>query len=171
MGEWLALYAVFVGGDVPVVRATLMAVVLLGGRALDLDADLANLLGLAALVLLVHRPSNVADVGFQLSFGATLGLVLLTPALTAGLKHLPLGIERALAGSLAAQAALLPLLALHFHRIAPQGSYLNLVAVPLSSAVLLAGLLVLACAGLASGLAAFAGRIAWLAAARAPPVE
>jgi competence protein ComEC len=159
-----AFYAVFVGGDVPVVRASLMAAVLLGGRALDLDADLANLLGLAALVLLVHRPSNINDVGFQLSFGATLGLLLLTPALSTGLPRLPLGIERALAASLAAQAALLPLLALHFHRIAPAGLVLNLVAVPLSSAVLLAGLLVLGCAGLASALASLAGRIAWLAA-------
>jgi competence protein ComEC len=163
-GGVAALYAVFVGGDVPVVRASLMAVVLLGGRALDLDADLANLLGLAALVLLVHRPSNVTDVGFQLSFGATLGLVLLTPALTAGVPRLPFGIERAIAASLAAQAALLPLLALHFHRIAPGGLVLNLLAVPLSSAVLLAGLLVLACAGVASSLATLAGPIAWLAA-------
>ncbi len=163
-GGVAALYAVFVGGDVPVVRASLMAIVLLGGRALDLDADLANLLGLAALVLLVHRPSNVTDVGFQLSFGATLGLVVLTPALAAGLPRLPLGTERAVAASLAAQVALVPLLALHFHRIAPAGIVLNLLAVPLSSAVLLAGLLVLACAGIASALAALAGGVAWLAA-------
>jgi competence protein ComEC len=163
-GGVAASYAVFVGGDVPVVRASLMAVVLLAGRALDLDADLANLLGLAALVLLVHRPSNVADVGFQLSFGATLGLVILTPALAAGFPRLPLGVEKALAASLAAQATLLPLLALHFHRVAPAGIVLNLLAVPLSSAVLLAGLLVLACAGTLSALAPFAGRVAWLAA-------
>jgi competence protein ComEC len=163
-GAVAALYAAFVGGDVPVVRASFMAVVLLGGRALDLDADLANLLGLAALVLLVHRPSNATDVGFQLSFGATLGLVLLTPSLVEVLPRLPLRMERAVAASLAAQAALLPVLALHFHRIAPAGVVLNLLAVPLSSVVLLAGLLVLACAGVATVLAPLAGRAAWLAA-------
>ncbi len=163
-GGAAVFYAVFVGGDVPVVRASLMAVVLLAGRALDLDADLANLLGLAALALLVHRPSNVTDVGFQLSFGATLGLLLLTAPLAAGLPHLPFGAERALCASLAAQAALAPLLALHFHRVAPAGLFLNLLAVPLSSAVLLAGTAVLLCAGLLVALAPLVGHLAWLTA-------
>ena len=158
------LYATFVGGDIPVVRASLMAIVLLVGRALDLDADLANLLGLAALALLVHRPSNVADVGFQLSFGATLGLLLLTPPLVAGLPRLPLGLERALGASVAAQLALLPLLATHFHRLAPLGLVLNLVAVPLASGVLLAGFAVLVSAALLPVLAVPAGNLAWLAA-------
>jgi competence protein ComEC len=163
-GGVAVLYAAFVGGDVPVVRASLMALVLLAGRALDLDADLGNLLGLAALVLLVHRPSNVTDVGFQLSFGATLALVVLTPPLSAGLKRRRFGVERALAASLAVQAALMPLLAFHFHRLAPAGLVLNLLAVPLSSAVLLAGLLVLVAAGLVEALAPLAGGLAWWAA-------
>jgi competence protein ComEC len=159
----IAFYAAFVGGDVPVVRAALMTIVVVGGRALDLDADLANLLGLAALVLLVHRPSNVFDVGFQLSFGATLGLMLLTAPFLALFPRLPLRLDAALAGSLAAQSALLPLLASQFHRLTPAALVLNLVAVPLSGAVLLAGFAVLAVAWSAT-LAAWAGNIAWVAA-------
>jgi competence protein ComEC len=158
----LVVYAALVGGDVPVVRAVVMAVVLLLGRALDLDSDLANLLGLAALVLLSHRPSSVGDVGFQLSFGATLAVVLLTAPLAAGLPRLPLRLEAGLAGSLAAQLALAPLLALHFHRLAPAALVLNLVAVPLSSAVLLGGLAVLLLEPLAAALATRAGDLAWL---------
>src|SRR5713101_5505680 len=74
----LAFYCAFVGGDVPVLRATVMAIVVVLGRALDLDGDAANLLGLAALILLAHRPSSIGDIGFQLSFAATFGLVMLT---------------------------------------------------------------------------------------------
>ena len=159
----IALYAAFVGGDVPVVRAALMTIVVVGGRALDLDADLANLLGLAALVLLVYRPSNVFDVGFQLSFGATLGLLLLTAPFLAFLPRWPLRLEAALAGSLAAQAALLPLLASQFHRLTPAALVLNLIAVPLSGAVLLAGFGVLAVAW-SPTLAPWAGDLAWVAA-------
>ena len=59
----LAFYAVLVGGDVPIVRAVLMAVALILGRGLDLETDLPNLLGLAALVLVADRPSCVDDVG------------------------------------------------------------------------------------------------------------
>jgi competence protein ComEC len=160
----LAFYAQLVGGDAPVVRAAVMAGVLVVGRALDLDADLSNLLGLAALALLVHRPSAIADVGFQLSFGATLGILLLTPVLVERLPALPLRLELALAASLAAQAAITPLLVLHFNRLAPAALILNLVAVPLSAAVLLTGSLVLAAALLLPALAPWMGDVAWIAA-------
>lgn len=160
----VAFYALFVGGDVPVVRAALMVATAVLGRALELDADLANLLGLAAGVLLVLRPSDVADVGFQLSFGATLGLLLVGPLVASRLPRLPLRADLALAASFAAQLALAPLLILHFHRLAPAALLLNLVAVPLASIVLLAGLLVLAAASLVPAGAWLFADIAWLAA-------
>jgi competence protein ComEC len=158
----LAFYCAFVGGDVPVLRATVMAIVVWGGRTLDLDGDAANLLGLAALGLLAHRPSSIGDVGFQLSFAATLGLVLLTPPLVRLMPALPWRAELALASSLGAQAALAPLLALHFHRLAPAALLLNLVAVPLSGVVLLAGFAVLLASALAPVLVSAAAAVAWM---------
>lgn len=160
----VAFYALFVGGDVPVVRAAMMVTTAVLGRALELDADLANLLGLVAGVLLVLRPSDVGDIGFQLSFGATLGLLLLGPLVAARLPRLPLRVDLALAASVAAQLALAPLLVLHFHRLAPAALLLNLAAVPLASIVLLAGLLVLAAASLVPAVAWLFADIAWLAA-------
>jgi competence protein ComEC len=160
----LVFYAELVGGNVPVARATAMAVVVLAGRALDLEADVVNLLSLAGLLLLVHRPSAAADVGFQLSFGATLGIVLLTRRIAARWPRWPLRMEVAVAASLAAHAALLPLLVAHFNRVSPAAVVLNLAAVPLSAAVLGAGLLVLPVAALAPGLAPWMGDVAWMAA-------
>ncbi|MET0556672.1 MAG: DNA internalization-related competence protein ComEC/Rec2 [Vicinamibacteria bacterium] len=160
----LVFYAELVGGNVPVARATAMAVVLLAGRAFDLDSDVVNLLSLAGLLLLAHRPSSVADVGFQLSFGATLGIVLLTGRIAARWPRLPLRIETAVAASLAAHVALLPLLAVHFSRLSPAAVLLNLAAVPLSATVLGAGLLVLPLAAIAPGLASWMGDAAWIAA-------
>jgi competence protein ComEC len=163
-GAAIGFYALLVGGDVPVVRAALMAGAVLAGRALELDTDVGNLLGLAALVLLIENPASAADVGFQLSFGATLALLTLVGPLLQGVPRLPLRIEVALAASLAAQAALAPLLAAWFHRIAPAALLMNLAAVPLSGAVLLSGFLVLAVHALATPLAAIAGDLAWIAA-------
>jgi competence protein ComEC len=160
----LAFYCAFVGGDIPVLRATVMATVVLLGRALDLDGDPANLLGLAAIGLLAHRPSGIADVGFQLSFAATLGLVLLTPVVAPYLPALPLRTELAVASSLGAQAALAPLLAWHFHRLAPAALVLNLVAVPLSAAVLLGGFAVLLASAIAPPLVPALAALAWLSA-------
>ncbi|HET8645999.1 MAG TPA: DNA internalization-related competence protein ComEC/Rec2, partial [Vicinamibacteria bacterium] len=160
----LAFYALLVGGDVPVVRAAVMAAVLLAGRTASLDADPANLLGLAAVLLLGARPCAVGDLGFQLSFVATLAILLLTPPLLAGVPALPLRLDLALAGSLAAQLALAPLMAAHFQRLAPAALLLNLAAVPLSGLVLLCGLAVLAAAAALPPLAPLLGDLAWIAA-------
>jgi competence protein ComEC len=160
----LVFYCALVGGDVPVLRATVMAVVLVLGRTLDLDGDAANLLGLAALGLLAQRPSQVGDVGFQLSFAATLGLVLLTRPIVGLLPAWPWRAELALASSLGAQAALAPLLALHFHRLAPAALLLNLVAVPLSGAVLLSGFAVLGVSAAAPAAVPAVSALAWLSA-------
>jgi competence protein ComEC len=160
----LGFYAAFVGAETPVVRSAVMSVTLLLGRALDLDSDLANLLGLSALLLLVRQPSAIGDVAFQLSFLATLGILLLAGPLLRWLPRMPLRLELGLAGSLAAQIALAPLLAAHFHRLAPAALLLNLAAVPLSGAVLFAGFAVVAASGLAPPLAPAAGDLAWIAA-------
>jgi competence protein ComEC len=160
----IGFYALLVGGDVPVVRAALMASAVLVGRALELDADVANLLGLTALVVLADRPAAAADVGFQLSFGATLGILALAGPLTRGVPRLPLRAELAVAASVAAQCTLAPILAGSFHRLAPAAVVLNLAAVPLSAAVLLTGLAVLALAPLGPGPAHLAGDVAWIAA-------
>ena len=157
----LVFYAQLVGGDVPIVRATVMAVVLLAGRALSLDADGANMLGLAAVLLVVHHPSAIGDVGFQLSFAATLGLIVFTRPLLARAPALPFGIHIALAGSVAAQAPLVPLLAAQFHRVSPAALLLNLVAVPLSTGVLLAGALAIAVSAMSHSMGAIAGHVAW----------
>jgi competence protein ComEC len=157
----LAFYAELVGGDVPVVRAAVMGTALLAGRALSLEADAANLLGLAAAALLVARPSSLGDAGFQLSFGATLGILLLTRPLLERVPPLPLRLDLALAGSLAAQLALLPVLAAQFQRLTPAALLLNFAAVPLSAAVLVSGLAVLGCAAVAPWAAPFAGEVAW----------
>jgi competence protein ComEC len=160
----IGFYALFVGGDVPVVRAAVMASAVLAGRALELDADPKNLLGLAAFVLLAHRPGAAADVGFQLSFGATLGILALAGPLTRGVPRLPLRVDLAVAASVAAQCALAPILAAWFHRLAPAAVLLNVAAVPLSGAVLLAGLAVLVVSALGPAPAQLAGDLAWIAA-------
>jgi len=156
-------YALLVGGDVPIVRAALMASAVLAGRAFDLAGDAANTLGLTALALLVVRPAYAWDVGFQLSFGATLGILLLVGPLGRGVPALPLRVDLALVASVAAQAVLSPLLALQFHRLAPGALFLNLAAVPLSGAVLLAGLGTIALAPVPV-LGPLAADLAWIAA-------
>ena len=136
-----ALCAVFyagIAGPLPsllraAVHECLMAAATLRGRALDPLQALA----LSALGLLACAPGWAADLGFQLSFAATLGLVTFGPWLG----------ERAgrwrpwcapFIPTLGAQTTALPLLLARFHAVSWVGTLSNLVAVPVSGLLLAA---------------------------------
>ena len=135
----LPLYAALCGGRPSVVRAVLMAGVVILGLRRGLSGQAMNGLGLAALALLAYSPGNALDVGFQLSFAATLAIIAAfrredpadvswdRPARWRAWILVPLGV------TLAAQLATFPIVAWHFGRVVFGGL---LVAVP---AGLLAG--------------------------------
>lgn len=135
----LPLYAALCGGRPSVVRAVLMAAVVILGLRRGLFGQALNGLGLAALALLAHSPWNALDVGFQLSFAATLAIIAaFRPEDPADLPWDPPPRWRAwilapLGVALAAQLATFPIVAWHFGRVVFGGL---LVAVP---AGLLAG--------------------------------
>lgn len=78
-GMWW--FAWLVGFSPSVLRATVMCSLWLIGRWWFLRADGLNSLGLAAMVVLAAEPYAVYHGGFQLSFAATLGVLLLAPRL------------------------------------------------------------------------------------------
>ena len=71
------LFALFVGTTPSILRAATMLSLWLVGCLLFRRSDGLNALGLAAILLLAINPYTLWDVGFQLSFAATLGVVLL----------------------------------------------------------------------------------------------
>ena len=135
----LPLYAALCGGRPSVVRAVLMAVVVILGLRRGLTGHAMNGLGIAALALLAHSPWNALDVGFQLSFGATLAIIAaFRPEDPADVPWDPAPRWRTwflapLGVTLASQLATFPIVAWHFGRVVFGGL---LVAVP---AGLLAG--------------------------------
>ncbi len=135
----LPLYAALSGGRPSVMRAVLMAGVLIIGMRRGLFGTAMNGLGFAALLLLAHSPGNALDAGFQLSFAATLTiLAAFRPRDPAEVSwERPPRWRAFLIGpllvTLAAQLATFPIIAWHFGRVVFGGL---LVAVP---AALLAG--------------------------------
>src|SRR5690606_32118882 len=77
----LGLYVVATGAPPSAVRALVMAVLLIVGTATERAHNTLNALGVAALVLLLVRPTFLFDVGFQLSFAAVGAIVTLMPVL------------------------------------------------------------------------------------------
>src|SRR5207237_414997 len=111
-------FAAVVGPEPSVLRAVIMAVLVLAALLLEREAAVANSLALAALLILALRPGDLLDPGFQLSFAATAGII--AAPLPRGLVGGALGV------SLAAQLAVLPITLAHFNQLSTIGVVPNL---------------------------------------------
>jgi len=144
-GMALVGFALIVGGQASVLRATVMGLLLLAATLLDRKSQLMNALALAALVLLAWRPGDLWDPGFQLSFAATAGIIHLTPSISGWLaaRGWPGWLATAVAVSGGAQAAVTPVMLAHFNQLSLVGIVANLVVVPLAAVATTLGMLAL----------------------------
>lgn len=148
----MVLYALFVGGDPPVIRAALMAS--LGLIASQLGRQTWGLASLAfsGWLMTVINPQTLFDVGFQLSFMATLGLILYVEPLQTLLEKLLAGwlgaerIKQILAGlsdafivTIAAQITTTPIIALYFGQLSLASLPVNLLIVPAQGPLMVLG--------------------------------
>jgi competence protein ComEC len=78
----ILLFANLVNNDPPVVRAGIMAGVVLLGSLIYRDIDLVNIVSFAALLILLFSPLFLFDAGFLLSFASVFGILLLYPKLS-----------------------------------------------------------------------------------------
>ncbi|MCU0505873.1 MAG: ComEC/Rec2 family competence protein [Chloroflexi bacterium] len=166
-------YVALVGASPPVVRAALMAGVVLAAREMGRAAGAASALGWAVTAMLVADPRAVDDPGFRLSAAATAGLIAWSAPLTARLsaiggRRLPASVAEALGVSLAAQAATLPLVLEGFGRVSLVSPAVNLVVAPIVAPAMAAGAVAL-CGGMLAvaaalpAVGALAGLPAWVA--------
>lgn len=155
---WLTIavlwgYALFTGMSPSVCRAVIMATAVLLSLVLDRPRSSLNALCLAAAVILVFSPMSLMQAGFQLSFAATLSIILLTPRLAPVSLHRVRGyrVWVAAAATLAATAGTFPLMALHFHSVPVYFFIANMAAVAVMP-VMIAGGLIFSCLLLVAGV-------------------
>ncbi|MBT4610798.1 MAG: DNA internalization-related competence protein ComEC/Rec2, partial [Gemmatimonadetes bacterium] len=166
----LVIYAFVTQMQAPVVRASLMAAIVLVGRAVELRGSVLNSLGLAALVLMVVQPTSLLTLSFQLSFAATLAIVTLHgPFMSLWPSHWLAETSRVgkwilvpATVSLAAQVGTLPLIVFHFQQLAPLSLLANLLVVPLLGLAVAQGLLLALVAPIVPAAAPMISGAIWL---------
>ena len=132
-------YALLSGASPAALRATLMGGLVILAGMIHRQSHVSVALALAAAVLLGIKPSLVRDVGFTLSFAATLGIVIWADSLTRLLRWLPGPLREALAATLSAQAMTWPLLVAQVHQVSVIAPLANLLVVPLVPFMMVAG--------------------------------
>ena len=140
-------YTLLSGAQVPTVRSCVASLLVLGGIALGREAMTLRLVATGALIVLLVRPEALVGPSFQLSFAAVAAIVALYEhprVRTLALKRdEPLGRRllreglALLATGMVVEAALAPIALYHFHRDGLYGAGANIVAIPLSTFVIM----------------------------------
>ena len=136
-------YSVMAGWVPPVIRAVIMGILSAGGLLFNRDKDALNLLGAAVLCMLLWNPLLLYDVSFQLSAGASLGILLFYRPAAGQLKRifwLPRFIAEGIALSVSAQLITIPLVLYNFHRLPSYFILSNLWVTPFLEWAMLLGL-------------------------------
>jgi len=140
-------YTLLTGAEVPTVRSCIAALLVLAGIALGREAITLRLVAVGALVVLLLWPESLVGPSFQLSFAAIVAIVALheNPRVKDWLSRRdegwPMRVGRFIFGlvltGLVVELALTPIALFHFHRAGLYGAAANVVAIPLTTFVIM----------------------------------
>ncbi|MFA4846258.1 MAG: ComEC/Rec2 family competence protein [Patescibacteria group bacterium] len=126
-------YVLMAGATPAVVRAGIMGGVVILSKWISRKAFIVNVLLLTATVMFLMNPFVLADVGFQLSFAATAGILALTDRVSKRLSFIPdlFALRTSFAASLSAIVVTLPVVLWHFGTVSLVAPFVNLLVLPL----------------------------------------
>ncbi len=149
---FLILYTLLVGASASVVRACIMGALVVIALSFGRQSWAFNALAISAFVMTLLNPYVLWDVGFQLSFLATLGLLIYAPRLQyhleswlkkrvgdARARQLVEFFKDAFIVTFAAFIVTAPLIVAYFHRLSLIGFLTNFLALPVQPAIMIFG--------------------------------
>lgn len=147
----IILFAIITGGTATVVRSSIMALIALLGKSMNREYDAYRGLAVAAYIMVFHNPHILLyDPSFQLSFLATLGLMMLSPHLEKYFVWVTekFGLRSIFTSTLATQIFVLPYLLYQIGDVSVVGLVVNILVLPIIPITMLCVFL--------SGMAGFA---------------
>ncbi len=147
----IVLFMLVAGASASVVRATIMAIIVIVSDLIYKKPDTLSSVLASAFIILLINPFSICDVGFVLSFGGTIGIIILNKRVTCFLFKLFLlfkeysitkYIVNTLSITISAQIVLLPIMWYYFNTISFVSVLTNMFAVPLSGIITIYGIVV-----------------------------
>ncbi|ALR21691.1 competence protein ComEC [Sphingobium baderi] len=140
-------YTLLTGAEVPTVRSCIAALLVLGGLALGRDAITLRLVATGALIVLCLWPEALVGPSFQMSFGAVIAIIALSehPRFRAfaaardenGWRKFGRSVAVLLMTGFAVELMLAPIAFFHFHKAGMLGAFANIIAIPLTTFVVM----------------------------------
>jgi competence protein ComEC len=132
-GIGIALFGILVGGGATVIRSCFMAGIALSANIIRRDYNVTRALIFAGLIMLIQSPMILLhDPSFQLSFLATMGLILLASPIEKRLKFIPdrFGIRGIVAATVATQIFVSPYILYMMGNLSIIGMVVNILVLP-----------------------------------------
>ena len=142
----LWLFALLTGLPASVTRAVTLFSFISIGNYFNQPKAIYNALAISAFSILLVKPNAIFDIGFQLSYAAVLSIVLFQPFYKKfyfSKNKIAVYFTDTVLVSLAAQIGVLPLSLYYFNRLPLLFLLANLIIIPLSSLVLIVGIVIL----------------------------
>lgn len=144
----IGTYVVFTGASAAVVRAGFMGAIIVFGKWLDRPRDMWNVIAFAVFIMSALDPSTLWDMGFQLSTGATFGLIGFGNIIDDTLQNTPFGspdlgwAREGLAATLAAQIPTFPIMLCRLGTPSPWSLLANMIITPVVPYAMASGTIV-----------------------------
>lgn len=139
-------YALLAGLAPSILRATIMLSFVVIGNVVNRKGVLLNSLAASALILLCINPANLFDIGFMLSYVAVIGIVVLQKPISKlvySKYKIVNKIWEITSVTIAAQIATVPFTIYYFHQFPTYFWLSNLFMTPISSVVIIGGMIML----------------------------
>ena len=138
----LILFMLLTGCTSSVNRACIMAILMLIAELLYRKSDVYNNLAISALILLIINPYSLLDIGFQLSYMGTIGIVFLQDKIGSFIKinnKIVKYFFEMIAVTTCANLAIIPIMMFHFNTISLTFYFSNIIVGPILGIVVIIG--------------------------------
>lgn len=127
----IIFYTCMTGFGPSILRATIMLIFILLGKLINRDADTIALLFFVAFLMLLHDPALINNIGFQLSFTVTFGLLITCPILFDKIENKYLNIIASTClVPLIAQVYAAPIQMFYFNTFSTYSIFANIAIIP-----------------------------------------
>jgi len=164
-GVSVVCFALLVGAEPTVVRATCMVLIALSGRLLGRSYDALYALLIAGVGMLLFNPFLLLyDVSFELSFMATLSLVIVSPNIEHFFAWIPkiAGLREIVVSTVAVELLVTPIIMYRIGSVSVVGLLSNMLILPVISPTMLFGFISIVLGYVSHTLAVIAGYPAYL---------
>lgn len=157
----LVFFTILTGCTPSVERATIMAIYILIGNLLYKKPNILVSISLSMLIILIQNPYSLFDIGFQLSFGGTIGIVIFNKRIKTKESRINVfqRIKEIAVVTLSANLVIIPIMMFHYNTISLTFLLSNILASQILGVVIILGFIVVFISFIANPISMLLGKI------------